>query len=210
MTPFGASMNHAEKWNWESSSSNVSERGCAVERGKGAQAARDEDVPAPVLTLALLMRFVSRQDESYAAKLLAASGEEPSPAAPAAPLVQPLVEPLSERELEVLRLLAQGLTNREIAEQLTVTLGTAKTHVNHIYGKDELGGTSWMYLSPIPFEELGFPTLKEQTVTGLSETVAASGTPAVALGVALFLSSLYYRSKSKAGTHANAAVHTGE
>ena len=34
--------------------------------------AMDEDVPAPVITLALLMRFVSRQDESYAAKLLAA------------------------------------------------------------------------------------------------------------------------------------------
>ena len=32
----------------------------------------DEDVPAPVITLALLMRFVSRQEESYAAKLLAA------------------------------------------------------------------------------------------------------------------------------------------
>ncbi len=32
----------------------------------------NEDVPAPVITLALMMRFVSRQDESYAAKLLAA------------------------------------------------------------------------------------------------------------------------------------------
>ncbi len=32
----------------------------------------DEDVPAPVITLALLMRFASRQDESYGAKLLAA------------------------------------------------------------------------------------------------------------------------------------------
>ena len=51
------------------------------------------------------------------------------------PVAQALVEPLSERELEVLRLLAEGLTNREIAEELTVTLGTVKTHVNHIYGK---------------------------------------------------------------------------
>jgi formate dehydrogenase iron-sulfur subunit len=74
-------------------------------------------------------------------------------------------------------------------------------YVNHIYGENELGGTSWMYISPIPFEELGFPTLGEQTVTGLSETVATFGTPAVALGVALFLSSIYYRSKSKANAH---------
>ena len=70
-------------------------------------------------------------------------------------------------------------------------------YVDHIYGKDELGGTSWMYVSPVPFKELGFPTFEDQTVTGLSETVATFGTPAVALGVALFLSSIYYRARSK-------------
>ena len=75
-------------------------------------------------------------------------------------------------------------------------------YVDHIYGKEELGGTSWMYLSPVPFAELGFPTLGEETVTGLSETVAMFGTPTVALGVGLFLSSIYYRSKSKASAHA--------
>ncbi len=74
-------------------------------------------------------------------------------------------------------------------------------YVKHIYGKEELGGTSWMYLSPVPFEELGFPTLGEQPVTDLSNMVAAAGTPAVALGVTLFLSSIYYRSKSKASAH---------
>jgi 6-phosphogluconate dehydrogenase len=36
----------------------------------------DQDVPAPVITLALLMRFVSRQDDSYAAKLLAAMRQQ--------------------------------------------------------------------------------------------------------------------------------------
>lgn len=46
-----------------------------------------------------------------------------------------LIEALSERELEVLRLLAIGRSNNEIAGQLVVTLGTVKTHVNHIYGK---------------------------------------------------------------------------
>ena len=47
----------------------------------------------------------------------------------------PPVEPLSERELEVLRLLANGHSNREIAKALIVTLGTVKTHVHNIYGK---------------------------------------------------------------------------
>jgi LuxR family maltose regulon positive regulatory protein len=46
-----------------------------------------------------------------------------------------LVENLSERELEVLRLVADGLSNREIAEQLFITVGTAKTHTINIYRK---------------------------------------------------------------------------
>jgi LuxR family maltose regulon positive regulatory protein len=51
------------------------------------------------------------------------------------PLPSSLVEPLSERELAVLRLVAAGLSNREIAEKLIVSPGTAKSHVNHICGK---------------------------------------------------------------------------
>ena len=46
-----------------------------------------------------------------------------------------LVEPLSERELEVLHLLAAGRANREIAAELYVTLDTVKKHVTHILGK---------------------------------------------------------------------------
>jgi LuxR family maltose regulon positive regulatory protein len=48
---------------------------------------------------------------------------------------EPLPEPLTERELEVLRLMAAGLSNRQIAEQLVVSLGTAKSHIHHIFGK---------------------------------------------------------------------------
>ena len=48
---------------------------------------------------------------------------------------QPLVEPLSERELEVLGLVVEGLSNREIAEKLFLSVGTVKTHVHNIYGK---------------------------------------------------------------------------
>lgn len=49
--------------------------------------------------------------------------------------VTPLVEPLSEREHEVLRLLASGRTNAEIAGDLFVATGTVKAHVNNIYRK---------------------------------------------------------------------------
>jgi LuxR family maltose regulon positive regulatory protein len=48
---------------------------------------------------------------------------------------EPLVEPLSEREIEVLALLAQGLTNREIAQQLYLSPNTVRVHTHHIYGK---------------------------------------------------------------------------
>ena len=46
-----------------------------------------------------------------------------------------LVEPLSERELEVLQLIAEGLTNREIASRLFLSLNTVKAHTRNIYGK---------------------------------------------------------------------------
>ena len=49
--------------------------------------------------------------------------------------VSPLVEPLSERELEVLRLVTAGLSNKEIAEKLYLSPGTIKTHVHNICGK---------------------------------------------------------------------------
>ena len=46
-----------------------------------------------------------------------------------------LVEPLSEREIEILRFLSIGLTNQEIAEKLFVAIGTVKKHTNSIYSK---------------------------------------------------------------------------
>ena len=48
---------------------------------------------------------------------------------------QPLIEPLSERELEVLRLVARGDSNQEIAEVLVIALDTVKRHVTHIFEK---------------------------------------------------------------------------
>ena len=47
----------------------------------------------------------------------------------------PLVEPLSERELEVLQLIAQGLSNGEISERLFLAFSTVKGHNRNIYGK---------------------------------------------------------------------------
>jgi len=47
----------------------------------------------------------------------------------------PTEEPLTEREMDVLRLVAQGLTNQEIAESLVIGVGTVRTHVSNILAK---------------------------------------------------------------------------
>lgn len=53
----------------------------------------------------------------------------------ARPKAQPLTEPLTDRELEVLRLMASGSSNQDIADQLFIGLGTVKHHVRAIFGK---------------------------------------------------------------------------
>jgi formate dehydrogenase iron-sulfur subunit len=70
----------------------------------------------------------------------------------------------------------------------------------HVYGQEELGGTSWLYLSPVPFEELDFPTLKNEPVTELSEAVATYGTAGVAASVTFLLGGLYYWFRRREGT----------
>ncbi|MEJ2210211.1 MAG: LuxR C-terminal-related transcriptional regulator, partial [Anaerolineae bacterium] len=59
----------------------------------------------------------------------------PAGAPPATGAAHPLVEPLSDRELEVLRLLAAGLSNPEIADELVVAVSTVRSHCKSIYGK---------------------------------------------------------------------------
>jgi len=65
-------------------------------------------------------------------RLLVAFPEGPFPSPPA---VQPLAEPLSARELDVLQLLATHLSGREIAQELGISPNTARTHIKNIYGK---------------------------------------------------------------------------
>jgi LuxR family maltose regulon positive regulatory protein len=70
---------------------------------------------------------------AYVAKLLAAFGSESAKAA--LPQTRSLVEPLSERELVVLRLLAGGLSNPEIAGELVIAASTVHSHCKSIFGK---------------------------------------------------------------------------
>ncbi len=94
----------------------------------------DEGIPMAELLHAALKRGIA---PSYVAKLLAAFNHNMSSAnvSPLQYRVSGDGEALSEREFDVLRLIAEGSSNREIAEQLIVSLGTVKKHLNNIFLK---------------------------------------------------------------------------
>jgi len=71
---------------------------------------------------------------AYVSKLLSHFGAN-APVEPSQPKVDALIEPLSQRELDVLRLIAQGLSNREISERLFLALSTVKGHTRIIFDK---------------------------------------------------------------------------
>jgi LuxR family maltose regulon positive regulatory protein len=64
-----------------------------------------------------------------------ARGEQPSADQPAGIEPVALIEPLTDRELDVLRLMAEGLKYKEIAQRLFISLNTVRSHVKAIYGK---------------------------------------------------------------------------
>jgi LuxR family maltose regulon positive regulatory protein len=96
----------------------------------------DEGAPMTALLHKAAARGIA---PNYANKLLAAHGAgeheiAPPPLLPSAPSPLPL-EPLSDRELEVLRWLNTDLSAPEIAAELVVSVNTVRTHIKHIYSK---------------------------------------------------------------------------
>ena len=80
-------------------------------------------------------------------------------------------------------------------------------YVDHIYGEKEAGGTSVVYLSSVPFEKLGFPTLDSKPYPALSSTALHSVPPAV-LAVGALLGGAYSFFKRKAAVRAERRMET--
>lgn len=99
------------------------------------------DEGAPMRDLLQQLKIQDLRLREYSKRLLTAFADskvqpalhEPSTNANLSQIA--LVEPLSERELEVLRLVADGMSDRQIAERLIVAIGTVKRHLNNLYGK---------------------------------------------------------------------------
>ena len=87
--------------------------------------------------MASLLRVAARQQTggNYVRRLLAAVTETETETEQNGPVKQALIEPLSERELDVLRLLGTELDGPAIARELMVSLNTVRTHTKHIYAK---------------------------------------------------------------------------
>ena len=87
----------------------------------------------------LLYQVIShRKNAAYAEQLLKAldyQKEDQTAKYQGSGISETLIEPLSEREMDILECLAEGLSNREIAYRLTISLSTVKTHTRNIYAK---------------------------------------------------------------------------
>lgn len=100
------------------------------------------DEGAPMRSL--LEAYVRKNNGITAGKLVRYAGlllahfdqvEQPEPLIPAGGIRPAMVEPLTEREHEVLKLLATGMTSTEIAVKMFVAPSTVRTHIKNIYGK---------------------------------------------------------------------------
>jgi DNA-binding NarL/FixJ family response regulator len=102
-------------------------------RGYLTKDASSQDIRSAILTVAAGDAALDPAVQSHVVAALAGDGDRA--AAMPAPRVPELPDDLTPREAEVLALIAEGLTNAEIAERLVVSPTTIKSHINHLFAK---------------------------------------------------------------------------
>jgi formate dehydrogenase iron-sulfur subunit len=83
-----------------------------------------------------------------------------------------------------------GKRRQLLAQAHAQVLSNPGRYVDHVYGEHEIGGTSVLYLSPVPFAALGFPELNGEPIPRYAEAVMGQ-TPVIALGVASVVTALH-------------------
>jgi len=84
-------------------------------------------------------------------------------------------------------------------------------YVNHVYGEYENGGTSTFYISPIPFEQLGFPTTERtESPAEFNRVTTEKGTPIIAGSMALGMTGIYLALEHRSKKHATVQVEPTE
>ena len=101
----------------------------AIKAGASGYLLKDSDSEELVRSIREVQRGESSIDPKIARKLLLELSDPPPQPSPTE------VDPLTERELEVLKLVARGQSNGEIAQHLVISEGTVRTHVSNILGK---------------------------------------------------------------------------
>jgi formate dehydrogenase iron-sulfur subunit len=102
--------------------------------------------------------------------------------------------------------LKYGTRDDMLAEARKRIAGRPDKYVNHIYGEKEAGGTSVLYLSSVPFEQLGFPDVGTESYPAMSATALHAVPPAV-MGVGTLLGASYAFLKRRAAGVATARRH---
>jgi formate dehydrogenase iron-sulfur subunit len=82
-------------------------------------------------------------------------------------------------------------------------------YVNHVYGENELGGTTVLYLSRVPFDKLGFPTYGEKPFPAFTKTALGAVPPAV-IGVGAMLGAAYAFFRKRVQKVADASKHSDD
>jgi len=95
--------------------------------------------------------------------------------------------------------LVWGHRDELLAEAESRLAANPGSYVDGIYGKDEVGGTSVLYLSGVPFEKLGFPELETKALPELSEGMGTVILPGLIFGGPLVLAGINYLSKRQKG-----------
>jgi formate dehydrogenase iron-sulfur subunit len=105
--------------------------------------------------------------------------------------------------------LVYGTRDEMLAEAHKRIADRPGRYVDHVYGEKELGGTSVIYISRVPFEKLGFPTYGEKPFPAFTKTALGAVPPAV-IGVGAMLGAAYAYFRKRAQRVADESAHSAD